>query len=286
MHGLAAHPIRSYNVTFYACYTTASFLKFGYFLTMNQNRKFDFLPLITIILLTLNYWLLTPINPALADISSTNVYEQRVHHSPDGIGKYYMGREIAKVMGHTGVGWLERPGRELEEQPSKIVNALNLEPDDVVADIGAGSGYMSFRIAPLLSQGKVLAVDIQPEMLDIIEFFKQEKNINNVEPVLATLKNPNLPPASIDLALMVDAYHEFEYPQEVMQGIVNALKPGGRVALVEYRGENPLIMIKRLHKMTQKQVRKEMQAVGLVWRETKNLLPQQHLMVFEKATHQ
>jgi SAM-dependent methyltransferase len=251
---------------------------------MNHIRKFNCLSFIGFILLILNCWLLTPINPALADISSTTVYEQKVNHSPDGIGKYYMGREIAKVMGHTGAGWLERPSRELEEQPSKIVSALDLKPDDVVADIGAGSGYMSFRIAPLLTQGKVLAVDIQPEMLDIIEFFKQEKHITNVEPVLATLKNPNLPRASIDLVLMVDAYHEFEYPQEVMQGIVNALKPGGRVVLVEYRGENPLIMIKRLHKMTQKQVRKEMQTVGLVWRETKNLLPQQHLMVFEKVT--
>jgi ubiquinone/menaquinone biosynthesis C-methylase UbiE len=148
--------------------------------------------------------------------------------------------------------------------------------------LAQGTGYLSFRIAPLLTDGKVLAVDIQPEMLEIINFFQQEKNISNVEPILATLTNPNLPSASVDLALMVDAYHELEYPQEVMTGIVKALKPGGKVVLVEYRGENPLIMIKRLHKMTQKQVRKEMQAVGLVWRETKNLLPQQHLMIFEK----
>jgi ubiquinone/menaquinone biosynthesis C-methylase UbiE len=128
----------------------------------------------------------------------------------------------------------------------------------------------------------VLAVDVQPEMLDIIEFFKQETNITNVEPVLATLTDPNLPPESINLALMVDAYHEFEYPKEVMEGIIRALKPRGRVVLVEYRGENPFILIKPLHKMTQKKVRKEMQAVGLVWRETKNFLPQQHFMVFEK----
>ncbi|MEA5580867.1 class I SAM-dependent methyltransferase [Nodularia harveyana UHCC-0300] len=215
-------------------------------------------------------------------VLANNVYEQKAYPSADGIGKYYMGREIAKVMGHTGAGWLERPRREVEEQPSKIVSALNLKPDDVVADIGAGTGYLSFRIAPLLTDGKVLAVDIQPEMLEIVEFFQQEKNIPNVEPLLATLTNPNLSPASIDLALMVDAYHELEYPQEVMTEIVKALKPGGKVVLVEYRGENPFIMIKRLHKMTQKQVRKEMEAVGLVWRETKNLLPQQHLMIFEK----
>lgn len=245
------------------------------------KTKYNFLP-ITAIFLSLCCLLFVPVRTALADTISSIVYEQRRIHNPDGIGKFYMGREIAKVMGHTGAYWLERPSREAEEQPSKVVSSLDLKPNDTVADIGAGTGYVSFRIAPLLIDGKVLAVDIQPEMLDIIEFFKQEKNMTNVEPVLATLTNPNLPPESIDLALMVDAYHEFEYPHEMMQGIFRALKLGGRVALVEYRGENPFIMIKGLHKMTQKQVKKEMQAVGLVWRETKNLLPQQHLMIFEK----
>ncbi|AFZ02810.1 Methyltransferase type 12 [Calothrix sp. PCC 6303] len=209
-------------------------------------------------------------------------YQQRTIHNPDGIGKFYMGREIAHVMGHTGAMWLERPSREVEEKPSKIVDALHLQPDDVVADIGAGTGYLSFLIAPTLTQGKVLAVDIQPEMLDIIEFFKQEKQINNVEPILASISNPNLPATSVDLAIMVDAYHEFEYPREMMEGIFQGLKPGGRVALVEYRGENPFIAIKGLHKMTQKQVKQEMQAVGLQWQETQRLLPQQHLMIFAK----
>ncbi|MBW4601129.1 MAG: methyltransferase domain-containing protein [Calothrix sp. FI2-JRJ7] len=218
-----------------------------------------------------------------ASTTTSTKYEQRTIHNPDGIGKFYMGREIAHVMGHTGAMWLERPSREAEEQPSKIVNALELKPNNVVADIGAGTGYLSFLMAPTLTQGKVLAVDIQPEMLDIINFFKEEKHIDNVEPILATLNSPNLPPESIDLAVMVDAYHEFEYPYEVMEGIAKALKPGGRVALVEYRGENPFIMIKGLHKMTQKQVKKEMQTVGLTWQETKNLLPQQHLMLFIKA---
>nr|WP_218653190.1 class I SAM-dependent methyltransferase [Nostoc sp. TCL26-01] len=240
---------------------------------------------VTIIGLMWGCWLLNSPSIATADSLSSNkqsnVYEQRTIHSPDGIGKYYLGREIAKYMGHSGAGWLERSSREVEEQPSKLINALNLQPGDVVADIGAGTGYISFQIAPLLKDGKVLAVDIQPEMLEIIEFFKQEKKIANVETVLATPNNPNLPPASVDVALMVDAYHEFEYPQEVMQGIVQALKPGGRVVLVEYRGENPFIMIKLLHKMTQKQVRQEMATVGLKLRDTKNLLPQQHLMVFE-----
>jgi SAM-dependent methyltransferase len=227
----------------------------------------------------------TSICPQIARATTDTdvIYQQRTNHNPDGIGKYYMGREIAHVMGHTGAMWLERPSREAEEQPSKIVNALNLKSDNVVADIGAGTGYLSFLIAPILSQGKVLAVDVQPEMLDIINFFKSEKQISNVEPILATLNNPNLSGDSINLAVMVDAYHEFEFPREMMEGIVKALKPGGRVALIEYRKENPLIMIKGLHKMSQKQVKAEMQAVGLTWQETNNLLPQQHLMIFKKV---
>ena len=209
-------------------------------------------------------------------------YQHRTVHSRDGIGKFYMGREIAKVMGHQQMLWLERPSRE-NEQPAKVVDALGLNPTDVVADIGAGTGYFSFRIAPLVPQGKVLAVDIQPEMLEAINFLKAENHVTNVETVLGSVTDPRLPPASVDLALMVDAYHEFEYPREMMTGIVKALKPGGRVVLVEYRRENPLIPIKALHKMTQKQAKKEMSAVGLNWQETKDDLPQQHLMIFQKA---
>jgi len=220
---------------------------------------------------------LTPTGPA-----STSIYQERQIHSPDGIGKFYLGREIAQVMGHTGAGWLERPSRATQEQPHKLIQALDLKPTDVVADIGAGTGYISFQISPLVPQGKVLAVEIQPEMIDRIETTKRERNITNVEPVLGSITDPRLPAASIDLALMVDAYHEFSYPKEIMEGVVKALKPGGQVALVEYRRENPLVLIKTLHKMTQQQARKEMQAVGLVWRETQDLLPQQHLMVFEK----
>jgi ubiquinone/menaquinone biosynthesis C-methylase UbiE len=209
-------------------------------------------------------------------------YEQRSVHNPDGIGKFYLGREIAQVMGHEGAAWLERPSRVVEEQPHAVVEALNLRPDDVVADIGAGTGYFSFRLSRDLPAGKVLAVDVQPEMVDILTFLKQENQAENVEPILGSETDPHLPPNSIDLALMVDAYHEFAFPLEMMQGIVTALKPGGRVALLEYRGENPLIPIKGLHKMTQRQVRKEMQAVGLSWQETKRFLQQQHLMIFAK----
>lgn len=213
---------------------------------------------------------------------SPTIYQERAIHSPDGIGKFYMGREIAQVMGHTGSGWLERPSRETEEQPQQVVNALNLKPTDVVADIGAGTGYFSFRLSRLVPQGKVLAVDIQPEMLDIIESIKRKRGITNVEPILGSITDPHLPTSSVDLALMVDAYHEFSYPREVMEAIVRGLKPGGRVVLVEYRGENPFVLIKALHKMTQKQARKEKQTVGLQWLETKDFLPQQHLIVFQK----
>lgn len=214
--------------------------------------------------------------------NTSEVYQERTIHDPDGIGKFYLRREIAQVMGHQGATWLERSSRELEERPNLAIAALDLAPTDVVADIGAGTGYFSFRLSNQVSDGKVLAIDVQPEMLNIINFLKQENQIDNVETVLGSETDPHLPANSVDLAVMVDAYHEFAYPREMMTGIVQALKPKGRVALLEYRGENPLVPIKRLHKMSQRQVKREMQAVGLKWQETKNILPQQHLMIFSK----
>lgn len=209
-------------------------------------------------------------------------YREKRIHNPDGIGKYYMNREIAQVMGHQAMMWLERETRVQEEKPDLTVQNLNLKADDVIADIGAGSGYFSFRMAQQVPQGKVYAVDIQPEMLAAITALKKEQNITNIETVLGAENSPKLSPDSIDLALMVDAYHEFAYPREMMEAIVQALKPGGRVVLLEYRLENPMIMIKPLHKMSQKQVKKELQAVGLKWQETKEFLPQQHFLVFSK----
>lgn len=236
-----------------------------------------FLQAMTVIVLGLSGLGLSPI--ALADSSN---YEVRSHHNPDGIGKVYLGREIAHVMGYEGANWLERYRRDGEEQPQKVINDLNLKSTDVVADIGAGTGYFSFRIAPRVPKGKVLAVDVQPEMIEILTTLKAKNHLSNVEPILSSTMDVNLPAESVDVALMVDAYHEFEYPQEVMTSIVKALKPKGRAVLVEYRAENPLILIKGLHKMTQTQVQKEMEAVGLTYLETKNDLPQQHLMIFEK----
>jgi len=203
--------------------------------------------------------------------------------SPDGIGKVYMGREIAQVMGHLAAGWLERPDREKEEQPRKAIELLGLKPTDVVADIGAGTGYFSFRIAKKIPDGKVLAVDIQPQMLRFIRNTAQSRGVTNVEPVLGKIDDPNLPENAVDIALMVDAYHEFDHPREMMLAIVKSLKPGGRVIDIEYRGEDPEINIKPHHKMTEAQARKEMAAVGLRFVKTFDDLPQQHLMVFRKV---
>jgi precorrin-6B methylase 2 len=201
----------------------------------------------------------------------------------DGTGKVYMGREIAQVMGYQGAGWLERPDRATEEQPQKMVAALGLKSTDVVADIGAGTGYISQLIARQVPEGKVLAVDVQPETIELLKQRINKDKIANIQPQLGTEKSPELPPASIDLAIMVDAYHEFGYPQEMMTGIVSALKPGGRVVLVEYRGEDPKVFIKPHHKTTQKQIQYEMKAVGLKLLKNENVLPQQHLLFFGKS---
>jgi ubiquinone/menaquinone biosynthesis C-methylase UbiE len=211
-----------------------------------------------------------------------SVYETRADHDPDGIGKFYMGREIAHVMGYQGAEWLERPERIEEERPDQVVEQMKLKPTDVVADVGAGTGYFSFRISRVVKQGKVFAVDIQPEMLSVIEKRKGQLKVDNVVALRGSETEANLPENSVDVALLVDVYHEFSFPGEMMLSVVKALKPGGRVVQIEYRGEDPNVPIKRLHKMTVSQCRKEMAAVGLVWKETKDFLPQQHFIVYEK----
>ena len=209
-------------------------------------------------------------------------YETRAIHDPDGTGKFYMGREIAQVMGHQGANWLERPERAETETPEQVIKQMRLKPTDVVGDIGAGTGYFSFRLSRVVSQGKVYAVDIQPEMLAIIEQRKKTLRVDNVVTVLGTEMDTTLPAQQVDVVLLVDAYHEFSYPREMMESIVRSLKPGGRVVQVEYRGEDPDVQIKRLHKMSVDQARKEMSAAGLVWQETRDFLPQQHFIVYEK----
>jgi precorrin-6B methylase 2 len=208
-------------------------------------------------------------------------YEFRAAHDADGIGKIYLGREIAQVMGPGGILWLERPERASEEQPQLVIAALGIKPGQTVADLGAGSGYYSFRIAPLVGPtGKVLAIDIEPAMLEAIAQRARREHVGNVATVRNSAQDPNLPPGSIDLLFMVDVYHELEYPYEMMTKVRTALKPGGRVALIEYRAEDPEVAIKPLHKMSERQVRREMQAAGFKHLQTVRTLPLQHLIVF------
>ncbi len=222
----------------------------------------------------------TPAAPLAADLPLADGYELLPRASRDGIGKTYLGREIAQVMGHLAAGWLERPEREREERTDLLVDALGLKPGDTAADVGAGTGYFTFRLAERVPAGRVLAVDIQPEMLTLLEAEEQRLGLDNVEPVLGVEDDPKLPAGEVALVLMVDAYHEFEFPREMMAGIVASLSPEGRVALVEYRGEDPAVPIKPLHKMTEAQAIREMEAAGLVHLSTSDVLPQQHLMFF------
>ncbi len=221
------------------------------------------------------------LNPPVSATTDEGHY-QMVTPSRDGTGKLYMGREISHVMGHLGAGWLERPSREREERTDLLIQNMGLKDTDSVVDLGAGTGYFSFPIAQQLSAGKVLAIDIEPEMLKRIEQRKTVSGIQNIETVLASKTNPNIPADSVDVVLLVDAYHEFSQPREVMAAVSRGLKPGGRVILVEYRGEDRKVPIKRLHKMTQQQAKKELNAVGLRWQRTDQYLPQQHVMVFTK----
>lgn len=208
-----------------------------------------------------------------------------IRASPDGIGKVYMGREIAQVMSYHGAAWLERSAREREERPDLVLLALELKPGMAVADIGAGSGYYAWRIAQRVGgNGVVYAVDVQAEMLKLLEKQIAQRGVTNVKPVLGTPSDPRLPPGALDLVLMVDVYHELEFPHEMLGAIVSALKPGGRVVFVEFRGDDPAVPIKRLHTMTEMQVRKEAAPYPLEWVKTVKELPWQHVIVFRKSS--
>ena len=204
----------------------------------------------------------------------------------DGIGKYYFGREIAQVMGHQGAEWLERPEREEEERTDVLVEALGLQAGDKVADVGAGSGYFSWRMARRVgAQGAVYAVEIQQEFLDLLMANMRKRGVDDiVRPVLGTVQDAKLPAAAVDLILLVDVYHEFDYPYEMTASMAAALKPGGRLVLVEYRGEDPAVPIKPLHKMTAAQVKKEMAVhPTLKFEQVIGTLPRQHILVFRKV---
>jgi ubiquinone/menaquinone biosynthesis C-methylase UbiE len=221
--------------------------------------------------------------PASQPAPTPPPYEYRAEHSRDGIGKFYMGREIAQVMGHQAADWLERPEREQEENTSLLVESLKLKPGDVVADIGCGTGYLSRRIARKVEpKGFVYGEEIQQEMLDLLVKNMAEMKIENVKPVLGTITDPKLPANSVDMIVMLDVYHEFDHPREMTEAMIKALKPGGRMVFVEFRGEDPKVPIKLVHKMSVAQVRKEMSVQPLKWSESIEVLPWQHIIIFTK----
>lgn len=202
---------------------------------------------------------------------------------PNGIGKWYMGREIAYVMGYQGMGWLERPEREKEENTSTLLANMNIQPEDDIADIGAGSGYHVFKMVEMANQGTIYAVDIQDEMLAAIDYRKQQLKVKNVEIVKGGEQSANLPENSVDKVLIVDVYHEFNFPVEMMASIKKAMRADGELYLIEYRGEDPTVPIKLIHKMTEAQAVMEMEAAGFKLKENIGNLPWQHCMVFVKA---
>ena len=200
----------------------------------------------------------------------------------NGIGKWYMGREIAYVMGFEGINWLERSNREKEENVSNLIKNMNIKSNDTIADIGAGSGYHVFRMAPLAKKGLVYAVDIRSEMLMAIEKTKESSKIRNVEAILGSEKSVQLPKNSVDKILMVDVYHEFSFPVEMISSMKDALKPDGQLFLIEYKAEDSNVPIKKIHKMSEKQAVKEMEAAGFKLKENIDNLPWQHCMIFVK----
>ena len=212
------------------------------------------------------------------------LYEKRVVHDRNGIGKFFLGREIAHVMGHQAAGWLERPEREQEERTDLLVEALNLKPGQVVADIGCGTGYFSERMAKkILPEGFVYGVDIQQEMLDLMQRKMRLKQIKNVKSILGAVDDPKLPPESCDMMIMIDVYHEFDVPYEMTRKMIAGLKKGGRLVFVEFRAEDPTVPIKELHKMSEAQVKKEMAIhPEMEFVETKKDLPQQHIIIFRR----
>ena len=234
----------------------------------------------TVLLLLLNILLFS--NKSLAQNNTND--QKYIYKKGDynGIGKWYMDREIAYVMGYEGIGWLERSEREKEENVSKLIQNMGIKPNDTIADIGAGSGYHVFRIAPIANKGMVYAVDIQTEMLMAIENIKETSKIKNIKTILGSEESVYLPENSVNKILMVDVYHEFSFPIEMITSIKRALKPEGELFLIEYRAEDPNVPIKKIHKMSEKQAVKEMNAAGFKLKRNINNLPWQHCMIFVK----
>lgn len=193
------------------------------------------------------------------------------------------GRRIAQVMGAAGADWLERNERESEENPTKAIELLQFQKGMAVADIGAGSGYYALRIAEIVGPtGKVYAVDIQPEMLSILKKRMGQQNVSNVQAILGSAQDPKLPANSCDLILLVDVYHEFSHPQEMLLKLREALKDTGRLVLLEYRKEDPYVPIRPEHKMSVKEAKLEVEAEGFAFDKVIEELPWQHILIFKK----
>lgn len=223
----------------------------------------------------------TPLLALLLGCGSESRYGEVTSNAEDGTGREYMGREIADVMtSEHGALWLDRPERDEEELPLRLLRALNLNASDVVADIGSGTGFFTFRIADLVPSGRVYAVEVQQALVDTIRVRAERRGLRNVTPVLGAVDDPALPENRLDVALVVSSYHEFAHPREMLEQLVRALKPGGRLVLVEYRAEDTTIGITDLHRMSEEQIIREGEAVGLTYRETIDVLPQQHIVVF------
>jgi len=201
---------------------------------------------------------------------------------PNGINKWYMGRQIAQVMSHYGIDWLERKEREMEENTSLLLKNLAVKPGMVIADIGAGSGYQSALLSKMVGTGKVYAVDVEPEMIAYLNARIKQEKLSHIVPVLSTEQNVSLPEKSIDMMLLVDVYHEFSYPYEMTVSMLAALKPGGKLVLVEFRSEDLTVPIKTIHKMSEAQAIKEFKAAGFAFDKNISNLPWQHCMVFTK----
>jgi FkbM family methyltransferase len=201
---------------------------------------------------------------------------------PNGIRKWYMGRQIAQVMSHFGIDWLERQEREMEENTSQLLKNLAVKPGMVIADIGAGSGYHSTLLSKMVGDGKVYAVDVEPEMIAYLNDRIKLEETKNIIPVLSTEQKVSLPANSIDMMLLVDVYHEFSFPYEMALSMLEALKPGGKLVLVEFRAEDPVVPIKTIHKMSEQQAVKEFKAAGFSFEKNISNLPWQHCLVFRK----
>jgi len=201
---------------------------------------------------------------------------------PNGISKWYMGRQIAHVMSHYGIEWLERKEREMEENTTQLLKNLAVQPGLFIADIGAGSGYHSTLLSKMVGNGKVYAVDVEPEMIAYLKNRIKLEGYKNIIPVLSTEQKVSLPANSIDVMLLVDVYHEFSFPYEMTLSMLEALKPDGKLVLVEFRAEDPNVPIKTIHKMSERQAVKEFKASGFLFENNMGNLPWQHCLIFRK----